>query len=232
MKNNSTTKNLLYLIAIVLVVSCTKEDNSGKRDSNNEALYRSTIPIPNISVQIDNQIWMVKNLSVSRYRNGDLIPQVQDQTQWSNLTSGAWCYYDNNSINGRVYGKLYNWYAVNDSRGIAPLGWHVPSDTEWAELVSRNGGPLNAGKGLRATILWNLGSGETTNSSGFTGLPAGYRDASGYFATLGSSMHFWTSSESDLNTAWFYYGNNANNNIDRYNPSKNYGFSIRCIKNN
>lgn len=83
---------------------------------------------------------MAENLAVSRYRNGDEIPQVQDAAEWNRLTTGAWCYYENNSANGVTYGKLYNWYAVNDPRGLAPEGWHVPSDNEWQMLVEKTGG--------------------------------------------------------------------------------------------
>src|ERR1035437_3981549 len=93
-----------------------------------------TPPVSIPSVTICSQIWMLKNLDVSTYRNGDAIPQVTDSIQWVNLTTGAWCYYNNNSANGPVYGKLYNWYAVNDPRGLAPVGWHVPSHAEWTEL--------------------------------------------------------------------------------------------------
>ena len=77
---------------------------------------------------------MLKNLDVSKYRNGDDIPQVTDATTWANLTTGAWCYYENNTANGTVYGKLYNWFAVNDPRGLAPSGWHIPSQAEWVTL--------------------------------------------------------------------------------------------------
>ena len=86
------------------------------------------------SITICNQVWMLKNLDVSTYRNGDPIPQVTDPTTWVGLTTGAWCYYNNDPANGAIYGKLYNWYAVNDPRGLAPTGWHVPSDAEWTEL--------------------------------------------------------------------------------------------------
>src|SRR5690242_1829855 len=86
------------------------------------------------SVTIGNQVWMLKNLDVTTYRNGDPISQVTDSTQWVGLTTGAWCYYNNDPANNVVYGKLYNWYAVNDPRGIAPLGWHIPTDAEWTTL--------------------------------------------------------------------------------------------------
>ena len=230
MKNNKNIKKLLFILVAVFFASCTKEESSNNLD--NSPLYRSTIPIlDNSPVQIYDQIWMKRNLNVNRYRNGDIIPQVQDQTQWSNLTTGAWCYYENNTSNGSIYGKLYNWYAVNDPRGLAPQGWHIPRDSEWTELLTRVGGSLNAGGSLRANVLWT-GSLQSSDSYGFSALPAGDRDSSGYFDNRGSYMLFWTSSESDSNSSWMYGGNNAVNQIWRANSDKKYGLAIRCIKNN
>jgi uncharacterized protein (TIGR02145 family) len=98
---------------------------------------------------------MQSNLNVSHYRNGDVIPQVTDPTAWSSLTTGAWCYYNNDTANGTVYGKLYNWYAVNDPRGLSPQGWHVPTDAEWTNLTSCLGGESLAGGKMKATTLWD-----------------------------------------------------------------------------
>jgi uncharacterized protein (TIGR02145 family) len=88
------------------------------------------------TVTIGSQVWASKNLNVSTYRNGDLIPHVQDKEAWEKLTTGAWCYYDNDESNGTKYGKLYNWYAVNDPRGLAPNGYHIPTASEWETLIS------------------------------------------------------------------------------------------------
>eukprot|EP01035_Chromulina_nebulosa_P028724 gene28724-37965_t len=134
--------------------SCSNEENK----TLNEAASRPRVPILSNEVRIGTQVWMSKNLNVSKYRNGDVIPQVTDPTQWANLTTGAWCYNSNNTANGIVYGKLYNWYAVDDPRGLAPVG----------------GGSVAGGK-MKATILWINPNTEATNDTGFTGLPAGYR---------------------------------------------------------
>lgn len=117
-------KILILILGIALVYSCTT--SSDENDNSTETFE---------NVQIGNQTWMKKNLNVTKYRNGDLIPQVTDPTQWKNLTTGAWCYYNNDSANGDVYGKLYNWYAVNDTRGLAPVGYHIPSNTDWTNLI-------------------------------------------------------------------------------------------------
>ena len=129
------------------------------------------------SVIIGQQEWIKKNLDVCKYRNGDPIPQVQDATQWASLTTGAWCYYQNSTANGTVYGKLYNYYAVNDPRGLAPLGWHVPNDSEWLVLSNVLGGVAGAGGKLKESgnAHWNSPNTEATNESGFTALPGGIR---------------------------------------------------------
>jgi uncharacterized protein (TIGR02145 family) len=106
------------------------------------------------TVTIGSQVWASKNLNVSTYRNGDLIPQVQDKEAWDKLTTGAWCYYDNDESNVTKYGKLYNWYAVNDPRGLAPNGYHIPTDSEWETLISYLGGERVAGTKMKSTKGW------------------------------------------------------------------------------
>jgi len=105
-------------------------------------------------VTIGNQAWTSKNLDVETYRNGDVIPQVQDSAAWINLTSGAWCYYYNDTSNGTKYGKLYNWYAVNDPRGLAPKGYHIPTVEEWEKLIDYLGGASEAGTKMKSTSEW------------------------------------------------------------------------------
>ena len=129
-----------FATILLLAISCKKENNSiqpslipGKNsvqyliaDNNDPGMY----PV----IKIGTQKWMGRNLNVGRYRNGDKIPYVKGKAAWAALTSGAWCWYKNDSANGPVYGKLYNWYAVKDPRGLAPLGWHIPSYEEWDTL--------------------------------------------------------------------------------------------------
>lgn len=191
-----------------------------------------TVNIDSETVIIGNQTWMLKNLDVDHYQNGDPIPQVTDATQWLNLTTGAWCYYNNNTANGPVYGKLYNWYAVNDPRGLAPIGYHIPTDTEWSILTSYLGGVAVAGGKLKesGTVHWLSPNAGATNSSGFTGLPGGYNNEEGNFVTLGSMVYWWSSTEYSTTLSWCYsldYNSGA-----AYKPKylKNYGFSVRCIK--
>lgn len=184
------------------------------------------------STQIGNKIWMNENLNVNNYRDGTTIPQVIDDTEWSNLTTGAWCWYNNNSANGDVYGKLYNWYAVADSRGLCPTGWHVPTDAEWTLLETTLGG--NAGGKLKAagTSLWTTPNTGATNSSGFAGLPGSFRSYMGTFNNLGN-MGFWWSATEVANypsDAYYRYLGNNTGTLIRNNYGKSYGFAVRCIK--
>ena len=187
----------------------------------------------NIStVTICNQVWMTKNLDVTSYRNGDAIPQVTDSSTWANLTSGAWCYYINDPANGPIYGKLYNWYAVNDPRGLAPQGYHVPSDAEWTALETCLGGSSVAGGEMKEAGLmhWRSPNTGATNSSGFAGLPGGLRYFFGSFYYDGSNGFWWSSSEFNTARAWFRNLVFDSSDLGRYNDYKTYGVSVRCLR--
>jgi len=183
------------------------------------------------TVTIGGQVWMQKNLNVCKYRNGDDIPQVQDQTAWAALKTGAWCYYENKTTNGTVYDKLYNWYAVKDPRGLAPAGYHIPTDAEWTTLTTFLGGELVAGKKMKAVTGWPFYPGVTnTNSSGFSGLPGGYRDT-WRFETLTYGGNWWSASEVDTVHAWYRNLSYADDGyVIRNSTNKVNGFSVRCLK--
>ena len=203
----------------------------------------SFLPIPPF-VNIGTQIWTSKNLDIATYRDGTPIPQVTDPNQWANLTTGAWCYYNNDPANGEVYGKMYNWYAVagiydaaslNDAdlrKQFAPMGWHVPSDSEWTILTNFLGGEYIAGGKMKeiGIIHWESPNTEATNSTGFSGIPGGYRNFRGEFLNLGISTHFWSLTEPTEPGAWFrmltYYQHNAYRHFD----NKTSSFSVRLIK--
>ncbi len=190
-----------------------------------------------------------QNLNVSKYTDGTPIPEVTDQTQWANLTTGAWCYYDNDPANATVYGKIYNWYAVagiynaasstNPSlrKKLVPTGYQIPNDAKWTALTDCLGGIGIAGGKMKSTGtilagngLWRSPNVEATNASGFTGLPGGERQGNGIFGTIGSRAIWWSSSEYDSTSAWFlnleYYNGDTNSN---YYDKRN-GFSVRCVK--
>jgi uncharacterized protein (TIGR02145 family) len=184
------------------------------------------------TIQIGTQKWMSKNLDVAFYRNGDPIPQVADATAWSTLTTGAWCYYNNDSTLGNKYGKLYNWYAVNDPRGLAPLGWHIPSDTEWFTLENTLGGYSVDGGLMKeaGTINWASPNYAGNNNSGWTGLPGGYRNLDGTFLTVTLYGYWWSATEIITTNAlhrdlWY-----PSSHCGRSNSSKLKGMSVRCLR--
>ncbi|NHM07212.1 hypothetical protein G4D82_08255 [Flavobacterium sp. CYK-4] len=216
----------LILVIIIGITSCSDDETK----TQNDIASRPIVPIMANEVQIGNQIWMTKNLNVSRYRNGDPIPQVQDPNQWGSLTTGAWCYYNNDSANGKIYGKLYNWYAVNDPRGLAPRGFHVGTEAEWNAAIDFLGGIFLAGGHLKATTLWNSPNAGATNSSGFTALPAGYRNSDGSFSLLGGYGLWWSATAYDETYAFYPSLSCLNDDVNGGGGVMTPGFSVRCIK--
>jgi uncharacterized protein (TIGR02145 family) len=186
------------------------------------------------TVKIGEQWWLAENLKVTHYRNGDAIPNVTDGTEWSGLTTGVYCNYDNNESFVSTYGRLYNWHAVNDSRNIAPAGWHVSRDEEWQSLVDYLGGDAVAGGKMKEAGYshWQSPNTGATNESGFSALPGGYRDLDGYFNEMGYSAVFWSSTEDRPSIAWFrslYY---LHSGVYRSGNYKRSGFSVRLVRDN
>ncbi len=197
------------------------------------------------TITIGTQVWTAENLNVEHYRNGDVIPQVQNKENWKKLTTGAWCYYENNSENGKTYGKLYNWFAVSDPRGLAPEGWHIPSEAEWTKLTDFLGGKGVAGGKMKATKLWLSPNTGATNNSGFTGLPGGIRNDFGSFSGIGKYACFWSSSEKNhlhihlYNESSYVYDSHTDevrgldydySDAQRGSYDILGGLSIRCVK--
>ena len=177
---------------------------------------------------IGSQIWMSRNLNVNRYRNGDTIPEVQDESLWSNLSTGAWIYYNNDNVNSGIYGKLYNWYAVNDNRGLCPVGWHIPTDTEWTNLNDYLGGYSTAGYKMKSINGWENG-GNGDNSSEFNAFPGGLRFKEGFFYNVGSYGVWWSSTK-DGDSAWYRFISNESNYLNWDKFDRENGLSVRCIK--
>ena len=180
-------------------------------------------------VTIGSQVWTTKNLDVETFRNGDAIPQVQDAAAWKNLKTGAWCYYENKAENGATYGKLYNWYAVKDKRGLAPKGYHIPSDEEWTTLTNYLGGEKIAGAKMKSSSGWENNA-NGTNTIGFAGLPGGLRDYDGVFFSVGGNGYWWSSSVSGAKSAW--YRNLSGYSDAGRNPygTRRNGKSVRCLR--
>jgi uncharacterized protein (TIGR02145 family) len=204
-------------------------------DKSTYPSIKNKIYVPNeiTGVKIGNQIWMTQNLKVAHFRNGDSVPYAKTAEEWEKAGKDqkpAWCYYNNDPANDNRYGKLYNWYAVNDSRGLAPEGWHIPSDVEWKQLTDFIGGNEAAGKKMKSISGWEL-NGNGTNESGFNGLPGGYRYDYGFFNYGGLFAVWWASPVNYISFAWLYYQAYNFGNAFRYFPTKSFGFSVRCVKN-
>lgn len=215
------TKSVLFTTVIIALFFITNKSFSQVTDIDGNT-YKT--------VTIGKQIWTSENLSVEHYRNGDVIPQIQDKDKWAKLTIGAWCYYENKSGNGKTYGKLYNWYAVNDPRGLAPKGWHIPSDAEWTKLSDFLGGEDVAGGKMKITTLWESPNTGATNESGFTALPAGYRNDDGVFDGIVLGVDYWSTSESSADLGWARSLSSGTSDLSRFDGYKKAGFSCRCVK--
>ncbi len=215
----------LTVIAAMVVSGCKK----GKDDPETVAdidgnIYRTVV--------IGSQVWFGENLKSTKYDNGEPIQEVTGETQWLNLTSGAYCEYDNNPANTPVYGLLYNWHAVKDSRNVCPTGWHVPTYDDWTELVDFLGGESAAGgklkeKGIAHWISPNAGA---TDDYGFTALPSGYR-MDGTFRQPGYYAVFWSSTEEDATDGWILTLISSSTQSYLESAYKTDGLSVRCIKN-
>ena len=185
------------------------------------------------TVTIGTQTWMKQNLKAIHYSNGVPIPNFTDNTTWSGLTYGAYCNYNNDTNNANIYGRLYNWYAVTDSRNVCPTGWHVPSDAEWTTLTNNYGGDGIAGGKLKetGTIHWWSPNSFATNESGFSALPGGYRYSIGIYYYINSNGAWWTTTPNSTTAAWYRYMYYNYSSVDRTFNSKVNGYAVRCLKN-
>ena len=188
------------------------------------------------TVQIGTQCWTKNNLKVSKYRNGDNIATGLSNSAWQITTSGAYAIYNNAPVNDGLYGKLYNHYAVTDSRGLCPTGWHVPSDIEWTILENHLGGSSVAGGALKSTATqptlggWIPPNTGATNSSGFTALPGGRRDGFGDFKGMSDYGYWWSSSVLSGSSAWYRLLDSNLSLIYRNGNDRPNGFSVRCCR--
>ena len=213
---------------LILTNGCKKDDPKSPIETGTVTdiegnLYKT--------VKIGDQWWMAENLKVTRYRNGDSIPNVTDGDEWSNLSTGAYADYENTASNSAVYGKLYNWYAVADSRNIAPAGWHVASYAEWTTLTTFLGGEAVAGGKLKekGTAHWQSPNEGATNETGFSALPGGRYHSGGSFDGLGSDGYCWSSTANSSNAWGCYMGYNFGG-VDRNYFNQSSGFSVRCVR--
>ena len=225
-QKNSVLLSTLMVAIISFLVFNNSVSQVTDKDGN---VYKTII--------IGTQEWMLENLNGTHFRNGDAIQQEKDDDDWSQLNTPAWCNFDNNSNNGKTFGKLYNYQAVNDPRGLAPKGWHIPNDAEWKQLINYLGGDSLAGEKIKSLSKWKSPPTAIRNESGFSAYPVGSRggrrrseNCSGCFDGIGYYAYFWSSTEvrggynncfslSDMLPKLFYG-----------NSEMQAGYSVRCIK--
>ena len=188
------------------------------------------------TVKIGTQVWLTENLKTTKYNNGNTIPNITDETEWSNQTAGAYCDHSNTIANSGTYGKLYNFYAVANPGNLCPKGWHVPTENEWSTLVTYLGGENVAGGKMKEAgiIHWQGTNTSATNESGFTALPGGLRNKNGsFYSSIGSYGGWWSSSEYtyDNKVAFLRYMGNYDGGIYSKKEIKAFGLSVRCLKN-
>ncbi len=247
---------LSYNITIDVNANCKALNTNGKLVTVNPGIVLNILSNPadidgNIynTIAICKLVCMSENLTVSRYRNGDSIPEVTDSVQWINLQTGGWCWYNNDSAAyAATYGKLYNWFAIHDPRGLSPAGWHIPSGAEWKKIikcispaadtsftiVGRN---LPGGGAMKEIGLthWLSPNTDATNTSGFSGLPGGYRSGAdnsiGISNYIGKYGYFWSATNvSGNNSAWYISLSYNDNLISMAYTDTGHGFSVRCIR--
>ena len=233
---------LIVIVSVAANTSCNrKKENCKQKNNGNTSLHTQdrklikktpvVIPVSSLSVKIGLQEWTTKNLDVVTFQNGDTIPEAQTDKEWEAAGDEgrpAWCYYLNNSALGMQYGKLYNFFAVDDPRGLAPHGWHIPTDEEWIRMtkVLKD----NYGDKLKSESGWFNG-GNGTNQTGFSALPGGIRYYDGEFMDFGNYGFWWTSSSVVLTHAWLrYLTDDYGDKIFRTKARRAAGLSVRCIK--
>jgi uncharacterized protein (TIGR02145 family) len=254
-------KKLLIAFALTNALFSCKKEKTNTNSTTNSSNGVSCVDNPNINftaigtpvgkfsdcikdvdgntyktVTIGTQTWMAENLKTSKYNDGTSIPNVKDSLEWSKLTTGAWCYYNNDEKNNSKYGKLYNWYAVskttNGNKNVCPTGWHVPSDAEWTVLSGYLGGESVAGGNMKEVgkTSWNITNSEVINVSLYTGLPGGLRSDIGDYRVVGNYGVWWCSTERSSNGACNRILSINDNGIGGSSYSKGSGFSVRCLK--
>jgi uncharacterized protein (TIGR02145 family) len=234
---------ILFIALLVFNTSCSDDDDDATNGVStaefNSGLSYSTMKdndgFSYKTIQIGSQTWMAENLRSTKFRNGETIAEVTSNSAWTGLTTAAYSNYENTEDIDQLatYGRLYNWFAIADSRGLAPAGWHVPTDREWEQLVNELGGMQSAGGSLKeaGNTHWTAPNTGANNSSGFTALPAGRREyTDGRFINNSFNTFWWTSSLYNPDYSWYYQINYDFSSVIVANFHKQYGFSVRLVK--
>jgi uncharacterized protein (TIGR02145 family) len=230
-------KKIFRISGVILIVfsihSCNKAQDDIIKDGDGN-IYTS--------VQIGTQVWLVENLKTTKYNDGTPIPNITEAASWAAATTGAYSDYSNTPENSAIYGRLYNWYVVdnneatkmasNGGKNVCPAGWHVPSDDEWKKLTNYLGGYAVAADKLKetGTTHWITPNAGATNETGFTALPGGWRNGSYSYMGIGGAGMWWSSTESYLTTAWYRSMDYINPNVKFSPTDKKAGLSVRCVR--
>ena len=219
MHNSKKLAGYLLITTTIFFSSC----NNGLKDidGNNYKI-----------IKISTQIWMAENLNVSHFSNGDSLPDVKSQEEWIKLGQEgkpACCNYQYNTEKGRQYGKLYNWFALTDPRGLSPKGWHVSTDEDWSDMINFMGGGVIAALNMRTVGFSD--NGNAPSEGGFTALPGGCCNNNGVFSGIGSYCNWWSSTALNTSLAWMRQLNCLKCDITSLGRDKISGFSVRCVKN-
>lgn len=221
-----TTKTV-SVIAAMLFVLCNYGINAQSFKDNNGIEYKTA--------KLGTQEWIASNLNTNKFQNGDIIPEAKTKEEWVKAGSEkkpAWCYYENDPENGKKYGKLYNWYAINDPRGLAPKGWHIAVNADWMTIVKNLLGIDYASPRLKSKTGWKSKKG--TDNIGFGALPGGLRDENGGFKDLGAICQFWSNSEpvevQKSNLIYSMMLKDISVEVSYVKMKKESGLSVRCLK--
>ena len=223
---------LMMVMLLMLTSNCKKGDSSNTNNSGNITDVEGNVYN---TVTIGTQIWTAENIKTTKYKDGTLIPNVTDDPTWSSLTSGAYSWYNNEVNNKNKYGALYNWYTVNTGK-LCPSGWHVPTNSEWAILITYLGGESVAGGNMKetGTTHWLSPNTMATNNRGFSGLPGGTRghdNVNGSFCNdEGQFGGFWSSSEWDPSHGWILFLHYNSGSAGNDGGFKQMGHSVRCVR--
>ena len=225
-QNKIKMKQLTAFLSLTLLLCTIQMKVSAQVNDIDGHIYKTA--------KIGTQTWMVENLNVGHFRNGDAIPELKEVTAWKiagRMSKAGWYNNHTDTSNRNKYGKLYNGHAVGDDRGLAPAGWHVATDADWATLIDYLGGPTNAGTKMKSTTAWDS-SGNGNNKSGFSGLPVGFRSSSdGSTDLIGIEGTWWSSTDAPaFGFRWCYILIHNKESIERSKHKNGAGMSVRCVK--
>lgn len=216
-------KGVFLFVLTISMSSCSKENskslNFGSVSDKEGNIYKT--------IEIGNQTWMAEDLNSTMFSNGDPVANLVDNTEWSSSVSGAYCH-----IGGRYDGKFYNWYAISDPRNLCPTGWHIPDNTDWNTLFEFVGTSGTAAPKLKEVGIynWNEWKNVNTNETGFSALPTGGRYNNGSYNGVGMGVAYWSKTEASSNESYTWKLVVNSTVFENQKRPKDYGFSVRCVK--